>query len=134
MEGTIQQIKEMNTIPFQTTDWNAAPVTTHAGESGQAYWKTLQYGDLRIRRVEYSENYKANHWCSTGHILYCLQGEMISELSDGRKFILSAGMSYQVSNGVSSHRSTSEKGAVLLIIDGDFLKSRKEQTLNPWKM
>jgi hypothetical protein len=122
------------TIPFQTTNWNEALASLHPGETGEAYWKTIQYGDLRIRRVEYSANYKADHWCTLGHILYCLEGEIISELSDGRTFTLSAGMSYQVSNGVSAHRSISKTGAVLLIIDGDFLKNNKERTLNPWRM
>jgi hypothetical protein len=124
----------MAMIPFQTTDWSAKPATVHSGKSGTAYWKTLQYGDLRIRRVQYSENYKADHWCSLGHILYCLEGEIISELSDGRSFTLSAGMSYQVSDGASEHRSISKHGATLLIIDGGFLKNDKAAILNPWKM
>jgi hypothetical protein len=126
--------KSMTTIPFQTTDWNTTPFTVHPGETGTAYWKTLNYGNLRIRKVKYSENYKADHWCSLGHILYCLEGEIVSELADGRSFSLSAGMSYQVSNGASSHRSISKNGATLLIIDGDFLKNNKDTILNPWKM
>jgi hypothetical protein len=133
MESTIQQIR-MAMIPFQTTDWSTKPATVHRGESGTAYWKTLQYGGLRIRRVQYSENYKADHWCSLGHILYCLEGEIISELSDGRSFTLRAGMSYQVSDGVSEHRSISKHGATLLIIDGSFLKNNNAAILNPWKM
>jgi quercetin dioxygenase-like cupin family protein len=84
--------------------------------------------------VRFSENYKADHWCSLGHIVYCLEGEITSELADGRKFKLSKGMSYQVSNGLSAHRSVSKNGAVLLIVDGDFLKNNKEAILNPWKM
>lgn len=124
----------MTTIPFQTTDWNAAPATVHQGETGTAYWKTLQYNDLRIRRVEYSKNYKADHWCRRGHILYCIEGEITSELSDGRTFTLSAGMSYQVSDDVSEHRSTSVNGATLLIIDGGFLKGNREAVRNPWKI
>jgi hypothetical protein len=124
----------MNIIPFHTTDWNAVPHTEHPGETGVAHWETLQYGDLRIRRVKYSENYKADHWCALGHIVYCIEGEMISELADGRTFTLRAGMSYQVSNGASSHRSISKQGATLLIIDGRFLTSTKTLALNPWKM
>lgn len=124
----------MNSIPFQTTNWNTTPFTIHPGESGTAYWKTLQYGDLRIRKVKYSENYKANHWCATGHILYCLEGELTTELSDGRSFTLVAGMSYQVSDGMSSHRSTSKNGATLLIIDGKFLRHNKQIFSNPWRM
>ena len=128
----------MKPILFHTTDWDAIDATVHAGETGTAYWKTLQYGDLRIRKVQYSENYKADHWCKLGHIVYCIEGEFISELSDGRTFKLKAGMSYEVSNDVSEHRSVSEKGASLLIIDGSFLKhnidNNKEVILNPWRM
>jgi len=124
----------MSPILFETTDWSAIGTTTHPGETGVATWRTVQYGALRIRKVTYSENYKANHWCTRGHILYCLEGEMISELSDGRTFRLTAGTSYQVSDGMSAHRSTSKQGAVLLIIDGDFLSVNKDRTRNPWKL
>lgn len=122
-------------IPFQITDWSNAPVSIHQGESGYATWKTAKTGGgLRIRVVEYSAGYKADHWCSLGHVTYCLHGEFMSELSDGRVFKFSAGMSYHVSDGVSSHRSSSESGAVLLIVDGDFLKVDKYSSLNPWRM
>jgi hypothetical protein len=108
-------------IPFHTTNWETVPVTEHKGDTGIAYWKTLQYGGLRIRLVEYSSNYLADHWCEKGHIIYCLEGEMITELSDGSKHILTRGMSYQVSDGLSSHRTSSENGVKLLIVDGSFL-------------
>ncbi|HEV7230533.1 MAG TPA: DHCW motif cupin fold protein [Bacteroidia bacterium] len=108
-------------IPFQTTDWSSVPETMHPGESGTAWWKTIQLGKLRIRQVRYSENYKADHWCEKGHIVYCLEGFLRSELSDGRMFELSPHMSYQVSDNLSSHRSITEKGALLLIVDGSFL-------------
>jgi hypothetical protein len=124
----------MNPILFQTTDWDTVDATTHPGETGNAFWKTIRYGSLRIRKVTYSQNYKADHWCTLGHILYCLEGELISELSDGRTFRLTPGTSYQVSDGMSAHRSRSENGAVLLIIDGDFLKSYKDSVRNPWKL
>ncbi len=126
----------MNTrIPFETTDWNAAPLTVYPGETGTAQWKTVQYGEVRIRQVIYSANYKADHWCAAGHILYCLHGEIISELSDGRTFRLTAGMSYQVSDGMSVHRSTTKNGATLFIVDGKFLaEAKSEKIFNPWKM
>ncbi|KAA2240948.1 hypothetical protein F0L74_25695 [Chitinophaga agrisoli] len=111
-------------IPFQTTDWEHVPTTTHPGETGEAYWKTLQFGDLRIRMVEYSANYKADHWCAKGHIIYCIAGEMTTELADGSKHILTEGMSYQVSDELSAHRSTSEQGVKLFIVDGGFLGSK----------
>lgn len=114
---------ETNQIPFQITDWQTIPATTHPGETGHALWKTLQFGDLRIRMVEYSADYLADHWCSKGHIIYCIEGEMVSELADGSKHVLSTGMSYEVSDELSSHRSFSKDGVRLLIIDGGFLKS-----------
>jgi quercetin dioxygenase-like cupin family protein len=120
-------------ILFHTTDWSSVPVSEHRGETGTAKWQTIQFGQLRIRLVEYSVNYRANHWCSLGHILFCLEGEMITELSDGRTFKLSQGMSYQVTDGASEHRSTSERGMKALIIDGFFLRPEKNN-LNPWKM
>ncbi|ADG93640.1 conserved hypothetical protein [Arcobacter nitrofigilis DSM 7299] len=109
-------------IPFQTIDWSKIPKTEHIGESGVAYWQTLQFEGLRVRIVEYSANYVADHWCEKGHIVYCLEGEVINEQKDGESSILKAGMSYIVSDELSSHRSVTKEGVKLLIIDGDFLK------------
>ena len=111
----------MNNIPLQLTNWDAIPVTEYKGETGVSYWKTIQYGNLR-RVVEYSANYKADHWCEKGHIVYCLAGEIITELSDEKKYKLTAGMSYQVSDDLSSHMTQTKNGAKLFIVDGDFLK------------
>ena len=113
-----------NSIPFQTTDWSNIPRTIHKGDSGIAYWQTLQFGDFRLRMVEYSKNYLADHWCEKGHIIYCIEGEMETELSTGDKYLLKKGMTYQVSDGMSSHRSYSKAGVRLLIIDGEFLKHK----------
>ena len=113
----------MNNILFQQTDWSKVNATEHKGETGVAYWKTLQFDDLRIRMVEYSKNYLADHWCEKGHIIYCIEGEMTTELSDGQKFVLKKGMSYQVSDDLSSHRTYSKDGVKLFIVDGGFLKS-----------
>lgn len=124
----------MSSILFHTTDWSTIPVSEHRGESGVATWRTLQYEGLRIRLVEYSKGYKADHWCKAGHIVYCLEGEMTSELSDGRIFTLSTGMSYLVSDNVSLHRSHSREGVKLLIVDGQFLHHKKENVFNPWKI
>ena len=88
-----------------------------------AYWQTLQFEGLRIRMVEYSKGYVADHWCTKGHIVHCLEGDFVSELSNGQQFILAKGMTYVVSDELSSHRSTTVDGVKLLIIDGDFLKS-----------
>jgi hypothetical protein len=108
-------------IPFQTLQWDMVPKTEHKGTTGIAYWQTMQFPGLRIRLVEYSKNYLADHWCQKGHIIHCLEGEFISEMEDGKKFYLTKGMSYVVSDELSSHRSVSENGVKLLIIDGDFL-------------
>jgi quercetin dioxygenase-like cupin family protein len=112
----------MSNIPFQSIDWSAIEKTEHKGMEGIATWQTLQYDELRIRLVEYSKGYFADHWCRKGHIVHCLEGEFVSELESGEKFILTKGMSYVVSDDLSSHRSASSDGVKLLIIDGDFLK------------
>ncbi len=111
-------------IPFQTIDWTKVPKTEHKGETGVAYWQTKQFEGLRIRIVEYSKGYIADHWCEKGHIVQCLEGEFVSEMKDGEKFILTEGMTYVVSDELSSHRSVTENGVKLLIIDGDFLKQK----------
>ena len=106
------------TLPFTVTDWSQVEPTTHPGETGTAIWRTLTIGDIRIRQVEYTPGYLADHWCDRGHILYVLEGEIISQLKDGRSFTLSAGMSYQVSDhGDAAHRSWAPKGARLFIVD-----------------
>lgn len=112
----------MSTVPFSTIDWSAIPRTEHKGESGIAYWQTIEYPGLRIRIVEYSKGYTAGHWCRKGHIVYCLEGEFITEHENGEHFILKEGMSYIVSDELSSHRSTTQGGVRLLIIDGEFMK------------
>ena len=123
----------MVTIPYQTTDWQHVHPTCHSGETGSAKWQTLQYGPLRMRKVTLSPNYIADHWCTKGHITYCLEGEFTSELSDGTVHTLKAGMSYQVSDGQSVHRSSSKHGATMLILDGAFLQEQKPN-INPWRM
>ena len=109
-------------IPFQTIDWKSVPREEYSGATGTAYWQTIQFDGLRIRYVEYSENYVADHWCEKGHIVYCLKGEVINELKDGSQSILEEGMSYIVSDDLSSHRSVTKNGVHLLIIDVGFLK------------
>jgi quercetin dioxygenase-like cupin family protein len=106
------------TLPFTVTNWEQIEPTSHPGEHGMAYWRTLDIGDVRVRHVEYTPGYLADHWCDRGHILYVLEGELISELQDGRRFVLMPGMSYQVSDrGDAAHRSYAPKGAKLFIVD-----------------
>lgn len=108
---------KMADIPFGTTDWDAVPTTRHEGDTGFATWRTRQFGDLRVRMVEYSPGYKADHWCSKGHILLVLEGELVTELADGRLFTLKPGTSYQVADGAEPHRSETATGARLFIVD-----------------
>ena len=106
------------TLPFTVTDWSKVEPTTHQAETGQALWRTLKIGDLRVRMVEYTPGYLADHWCDRGHVLYVLEGELDSELRDGRKFKLKPGMSYQVSDfGDAAHRSSTKTGVKLFIVD-----------------
>lgn len=109
-------------IPFQSINWSQVPKTEHKGETGVAYWQTKQFNGLRVRIVEYSAGYIADHWCDKGHIVQCLEGEFTSENKDGKDFTLTKGMTYVVSDDLSSHRSVTKNGVKLLIIDGEFLK------------
>jgi hypothetical protein len=107
----------MTDIPFDVTEWERLPVTEHGGSSGKALWRTRQCGNIRVRMGEYSPGYSADHWCEKGHILLCLSGCLETELADGRMFTLTAGMSYQVSDSISPHRSSTKTGATLFIVD-----------------
>ena len=104
-------------IPFETVDWSSIEPTTHPGDSGVAYWRTRQFGDVRVRMVDYAPGYLANHWCKKGHVLLCLEGELRTELEDGRVFTLKPGVSYQVADGAEAHRSMTAIGAKLFIVD-----------------
>lgn len=108
---------KISDIPFGTTDWDAVETTEHAGDTGTAIWRTRQFGDVRVRRVEYSPGYRADHWCAKGHILLCLEGTLETELRDGRTFSLQPGTSYQVADGIDEHRSSTTTGATLFIVD-----------------
>ncbi|ASY70436.1 DHCW motif cupin fold protein [Sinorhizobium fredii] len=108
---------EINAIPFGITDWAEVEATEHKGETGVAYWRTRQFGPIRVRVVEYTPGYLADHWCSKGHILYCLEGELQTELPDGRRFVLKPGTSYQVADNAEPHRSFTSVGAKLFVVD-----------------
>lgn len=119
-----ERLKTLNeeNIPFQIIDWNNVETTEHKGEQGSAFWNTVQFPGLRIRIVTYSAGYLADHWCKKGHIVHCLEGELITEQENGERYLLKKGMTYVVSDNLSSHRSLAEGRVKLLIVDGDFLK------------
>jgi quercetin dioxygenase-like cupin family protein len=108
---------KLSDIPFGMTDWSNIEPTLHPGETGHAIWRTRSFGDIRVRMVEYTPGYFADHWCSKGHILLVLEGELLTELDDGRVFTLKAGQSYQVADGAEPHRSKTIQGAKLFIVD-----------------
>ncbi|HNX57591.1 MAG TPA: DHCW motif cupin fold protein [Spirochaetota bacterium] len=112
-------------IPYENIIWDNVPKEEHKGEQGTSFWKVKQYRGLRVRIVEYTAGYMADHWCQKGHIVHCLEGEFTSELENGEVSLLTEGMTYVVSDDLSSHRSSTQKGAKLMIIDGDFLKSNQ---------
>ena len=108
---------QIDEIPFGTTDWSGVERTEHKGENGTAYWRTRSFGAIRVRLVEYTPGYLADHWCVKGHILLCLEGELLTELKDGRSFLLKPGMSYQVADNAEPHRSSTLSGARLFVVD-----------------
>lgn len=108
---------QLTDIAFGTTDWSTVEASRHDGESGTATWRTRTFGGIRVRMVEYSAAYRADHWCSKGHILLCITGEMVTELQDGRSFRLTAGTSYQVADDTAPHRSSTTSGATVFIVD-----------------
>ncbi|HEX9112040.1 MAG TPA: DHCW motif cupin fold protein [Terriglobales bacterium] len=108
---------KMTGFPLSTTDWAKVVPSEHSGETGVALWRTQTFGEIRVRLVDYSPGYSADHWCSKGHVLLCLEGELETTLSDGKSFTLTSGKSYQVADGESSHRSSTRTGAKLFIVD-----------------
>ena len=107
----------MHNIPFGTTDWSNIEPVEKSAQAGKAYWRTQQFGDVRVRMVEYTAGYMSDHWCVKGHMLLCIEGELQTELEDGRTFTLEPGMSYQVADNAEPHRSTAPLGAKLFIVD-----------------
>jgi quercetin dioxygenase-like cupin family protein len=108
---------EIQSVPFQTVDWSRREPEVHPGAPGTATWRTVQAGNVRVRLVEYSVGYVADHWCERGHVLHVLEGELVTELRDGRTFTLGPGQSYLVADGDGAHRSRAPHGARLFIVD-----------------
>lgn len=99
------------------TDWTHVESTKHPGDTGFALWKTLNFGDIRVRMVEYSPGYAADHWCAKGHVIFCLSGGLDIQLADGQRLALKEGQSYHVGDGDPPHRSATASGAKLFIVD-----------------
>ncbi len=108
---------KIENVPFNVVDWSKVEPKEFPGEKGKSFWKIFEMGNIRVRVVEYSPGYLADHWCPRGHVIYILEGELVTELKDGRTFILKPGMSYQVGDGYEPHRSRTETGAKLFVVD-----------------
>jgi quercetin dioxygenase-like cupin family protein len=108
---------QIHDVPFCITDWSAVQPTEHPGETGVAFWRTLEIGNIRVRMVEYTPGYRADHWCSRGHVLFVLEGELVTEIRNGKTHILRPGVSYQVAENAEPHRSHTQTGAKLFIVD-----------------
>ena len=108
---------DLRGFAFTATDWNEIPEERKPGETGEVASRTRHFGDIRVRRVDYSPGYTADHWCRKGHVLFVLEGELITSLEDGRVVVTRAGASYQVADEAEAHRSAAPTGAKLLIVD-----------------
>ena len=105
-------------VPFCITDWNTMNKEEYKGETGTSFWRIFEQGNIRVRIVEYSAGYYADHWCSKGHILLVLDGELTCKLKDGSTFNLTTGMSFQASNDENNpHLAYTEKGAKVFLVD-----------------
>jgi len=104
-------------FPFGVTDWTKIERTEHKGATGTSYWRTLQCGDVRVRMMEYTPGYLTGYWCSKGHVFFCVEGELEIELEDGRKFVLTPGMSFQVADEAERHRNFTRNGATFFVVD-----------------
>ncbi len=108
---------EIRGVPFRTIDWPLVAPTAHPGDPGTASWRTVEAGNVRVRVVEYSPGYVADHWCERGHVIHVLDGELVTELRDGRTFTLGPGQTYVVAGGDGAHRSRAPRGARLFVVD-----------------
>jgi hypothetical protein len=108
----------LNNIPFALTRWDSVPKEEYPGESGTSLWKVFQSGDLRVRMVEYSPDFKSDHYCPKGHVLLVLEGELFIRLKNGEEHRMPAGTSFQAGDDESNpHLAYSKTGAKVFIVD-----------------
>ncbi len=108
---------QFSAFPFSITDFDKIVPEIHKGVTGSAEWRVLQRDDVRIRLVRYSPGYMADHWCSKGHIIFCVEGSMVTELENGSNHTLCKGCMYTVGDNSDAHRTSTEEGCVLFIVD-----------------
>ena len=109
---------KMHNVPFTVIDWKAVDPVEYMGETGTSLWHVFEAGNIRARIVEYSPNYRSDHWCPRGHVFLVLEGEFGIELKDGRSFLLSPGVSFLAGDDEANpHLGYSKRGARAFIVD-----------------
>jgi quercetin dioxygenase-like cupin family protein len=108
---------KMEALPFTNIVWTDLSVTQSNGESGTAASREVTVGDMRIRLVEFSPGYKADHWCSKGHVVFVLEGELSTTLEDGRTFETRPGNLFVIGDDRDTHRAHTSSGAKVFIVD-----------------
>jgi len=108
---------KLDNLGFSTVDWDAIPIEEHPGDKGTVRSRAYSRNNVRVRMVEYSPGYSADHWCVKGHVVLCVRGEFVSKHKDGSDHTIRAGMTYIVGDHEVPHRSSSEHGATLWIVD-----------------
>ena len=103
-------------LPFSPIDWSTIDPVEQPGASGTSLWRTVELGDIRVRMGEFSPGYSAPDWCTRGHVVLILEGELETELQDGRRVVQGPGMGLHIGDG-HSHRSSTRTGARVFIVD-----------------
>jgi quercetin dioxygenase-like cupin family protein len=117
-DDTCEEPVKLENFPVGTIDWPKVPAVVQAGETGIATSRTVNLSDVTLRLVEYSAGYKADHWCTKGHILYVVSGNVVIEYDNEKRTNLSSGMSWHAPEGASTaHLLRCERAATVFIID-----------------
>jgi hypothetical protein len=109
---------KLENLAIGAVDWRRLPAVAHAGETGTATARTHDLGGVQLRVVQYGAGYRADHWCAKGHVVHVLAGDLVIEHDDGRRFALSAGMTWHAPDDTGPpHRVLCEHGATVFIVD-----------------
>ena len=108
---------KIENVPFTTISWENQRAITVPGETGFAIVKAVQAGEICLRLVEFTPGYRADHWCSKGHVVFVLSGSLSTVLRDGRAFEAVAGSSFHVGDEEDHHLVETSNGATVFIVD-----------------
>src|ERR1043166_1401505 len=109
---------KLDGLPIGAIDWRGVEAVGHPGETGSAAARAGDLGGVQLRIVQYGAGYRADRWCAKGHIVHVLAGDLVIEHDDGRRFALTAGMSWHAPDDRGPpHRVLCETGATVLIAD-----------------